>query len=257
MIKRYAACLAAVAVMALSGCGQDEPSDKMNAGVTKPAQTEESSIEETDPAETTSETASVTETETAVVTTETETETVTETVQTETTSTSADSERNIISGVELRDIKEDVLARFGANYTTYENSLKRSTTYYYNVDGADAFDVDMKGRMFFEFTDKDDQLICYGYSLGEIADEDQKPSYPYSRDELKSAYDKITAKLIEWYGGEVGDDDLEGIDARYFQQLEDTSEIWAVYGVDMWSENSGINEIIFSRAISSDEMMTL
>lgn len=255
MMKKSIICLALLTAAVLTGCGQDNISSDRKAGVTKPAQTEEMSDAEAAVTETVSETVTETETETTEAPA-TETAAETETVPETTAAKVTDNEKNINPAVELGDNKDDVLRKFG-DYNDYiDGSAKRSTTYNYLIDGSDVFGVDMKGVMFFEFSDRTDELICYGYRFGNVVT-DGRDTFPYSGDELKAAYEKVLDKLTGWYGGSTKESDLVGIDTEYTVALEDGSEIWSVYGVNMWGENSGVNELIVSHAISSDEMMAL
>ena len=248
MMKKYIACISLLSVIALSGCGQVESSSQRAAGVTKPVQTEVTSEEEPFTAENTSETETVTETETETAETPTtETASETETVPETTAAQVTDAEKNIIPGV---------LGKFGDYTDTFDGMSKPSTTYNYSIDGSELFGVDMKGVMFFEFSNRTDELICYGYRFGNVKAEG-KDTYPYSGDELKAAYEKVLDKLTGWYGGSPNESTLVGIDTEYSVSLEDDSEIWSVYGVNMWGEASGINELILSHAISNDKMMAL
>ena len=254
MIKKSILCIALLTAAALTGCGQESSSSEKTAGVTKPAQTEETTAAETTEPETVLETVTETETETTEVTT---TETVTETeAVTETTAAQVTAEENIISGVELGDNKDDVLGKFGDYNGSFDGVSKPSTTYNYSIDGSELFGVDMKGIMFFEFSNRTDELICYGYRFGNVIS-DGRDTYPYSGDELKTAYEKVLDKLIGWYGGSAEESDLTGIFKEYIISLEDDSEVWSVYGVNMWGENSGVNEVIVSHAISNEKMMAI
>lgn len=258
--KRLLCGLTASAMLMLSGCGDIYGSD---AEIDE--ETETLSEEDTDETESATEeessTDAATTTEVTTTTALVTTTTVTEPAATEEITTAAQparsadatDENNIIPGVALWDSKDDVLARFGECDRTIEGYSNHSTTYCYNIDGSELFDIDMKGVMFFEFYNKTDELIGYGYGFGEV-DNGKNYDYPYSHDELKAAYKKLTGRFIKWYGGEIGESDLYGIEAEYLKVLEDNSEMWAVYGVSMWGADSIINEVRCSHSIPSEEM---
>ena len=241
------------AAMALSACGQlDQPEDKANGA-------SGTSFADPGTSGTLAEDTSVTEEDTSAETSETttaapETSEVTTAAGYETVTVPADSgEHNIIPGIELGDMKDDVLAKFGTFGRKVENSAKPSTSYSYYIDGLGLFGADMKGEMFFEFADRTGELICYGYELGGVPSGDGI-TYPCSHDELESAYGKVTEKLAEWYGGEPETENDIGVEAQYTAVLDDTSEIWAVYGTDLWGEGTGINAVIFSRSVSEEKL---
>ena len=256
--KRLLCGLTASAMLMMCGCGdiygsEAETDEETLSEEEAPAETDAPTEEEssTDAAPTTEAT---TATVPVTTTTVTEPETVEETTAAQPVQPAdVSDENNIIPGVALWDSKDDVLARFGECDRTIEGYSNHSTAYYYNIDGSELFDIDMKGVMFFEFYNKTDELIGYGYGFGEV-DNGKNYDYPYSHDELKAAYKKLTGRFIKWYGGEIGESDLYGIEAEYLKVLEDNSEMWAVYGVSMWGADSIINEVRCSHSIPSEEM---
>lgn len=263
--KRLLCGLTASAMLMLSGCGDIYGSD---AGIDE--ETEALSEEDTDETESAAEEESSTDaattaevtTATALVTTTTvtEPETVEETTAAQPVQqTDVSDENNIIPGVALWDSKDDVLAEQGVWDYEYENSMTPSVTYCYMINGSDVFGVDISGYKFFEFEQKQDRLICYGYHFGCMLD-NGKEEFPYSQDELKAAYDKVSDRLVQWYDGAVGTSSFPGIKAEYKETLADNSQIWAVYGEDMWSYDgsaTGINDVTVSVSVSDEDRINL
>lgn len=263
--KRFLCGLTASAMLMLSGCGDiygsdaeiDEETETLSeedTDETESATEEESSTDAATTAEVT--TTTVPETTTAV----TEPETVEETTAAQPVQqTDVSDENNIIPGVALWDSKDDVLAEQGVWDYEYEDSTAPSVTYCYMINGSDVFGVDISGYKFFEFEQKHDRLICYGYHFGCMLD-NGKEEFPYSQDELKAAYDKVSDRLVQWYGGAVGTSSFPGIKAEYKETLADNSQIWAVYGEDMWSYDgsaTGINDVTVSVSVSDEDRINL
>lgn len=160
----------------------------------------------------------------------------------------------IIPDIDIGMTSEEVFDVMGRDYdhsaeiATYKNTAE----YDYILNEDEVFGTGLKGYLFFEFDSQTDKLVTYGYHLG-VQGDLQTPVYPYSEEELKSAYSKITGTLIEWYGdGEQKEPDEEnGIRDEYIWHVDD-KQLWAVYGVNLWawsepeSYEKGINEIIVS-----------
>ena len=264
--KRLLCGLTASAMLMLSGCGDiygsdaeiDEETETLSeedTDETESATEEESSTDAATTAEVTTATALVT---TTTVTEPAATEEITTAAQ-PARSADATDENNIIPGVALWDNKDDVLAEQGVWDYEYENSMTPSVTYCYMINGSDVFGVDISGYKFFEFEQKHDRLICYGYHFGCMLD-NGKEEFPYSQDELKAAYDKVSDRLVQWYGGAVGTSSFPGIKAEYKETLADNSQIWAVYGEDMWSYDgsaTGINDVTVSVSVSDEDRINL
>ena len=160
-------------------------------------------------------------------------------------------DKSIISGIKTGMTSEEIFEIFGEEYdnSITNESYKNTIEYDYRVDAGEAFNTDLDGYMFFEFDSQTDTLITFGYHLGQSGSFDN-PVYPYSEEELKSAYDSIKSTLCEWYGdGKLSDENLElGVKEENIWQMED-DQIWAIYGMNLWAMEgyeNGVNEIVVS-----------
>ncbi|MBQ9898596.1 MAG: hypothetical protein IJM44_03970 [Ruminococcus sp.] len=261
---RITALLAAM-LMAFStyGCGDtDEGDDTDGTGKSSSASDEDDGDEDDEEEETTkrtrkkrSEDEETTEEETeeeTEETTEEETEPETE-ATTEAPAVSASGEFVMVPGVELRMTLDEIKTALGdkAAELEYLYDGYDCECYAFPVDGA--LGVDIKGNCFFDINRDSGKLQTYGYHFGETGDM-ADPDYTYSEAELKAGYDTLITQLIASYGGAVSDEgQYEGIKKWYEEVLPDGDEIWAVYGIDMWGEGSGINEITVSMSIPFEE----
>lgn len=165
---------------------------------------------------------------------------------------------DIFSEISLGMTSEEVFEIAGSDYTHKEEyeTYKNTVEYDYVLDRIDAFDVDITGQMFFEFS-QNDELICFGYHIGQAGDPDAW-EYPYSEDELTAAYDSIYSQLSEKYGnGTPGDGSYDslGVLKENLWDMEDGS-LWFIVGVNMWNDaapeqyEKGVNEILLSYSVS-------
>lgn len=172
---------------------------------------------------------------------------------TETPAVPASGEFVMVPGVELRMTLDEIKIALGdkAAELEYLYDGYDCTTYAFPVDGA--LGVDIKGNCFFDINRDSGKLQTYGYHFGETGDM-ADPDYTYSEAELKAGYDTLVAQLIAAYGGEPSDEgQYEGIKKWYEETMPDGDGVWAVYGIDMWGEGSGINEITVSMSIPFEE----
>ncbi len=162
--------------------------------------------------------------------------------------------KSIIPDIDVDMTSEEVFDIVGEKYDyrleTYKDSDRIEYDYIINSD--EMFDTGLKGYMFFEFEAQTDKLVTYGYHFG--ADGDlENPFYPYSEEELKTAYDKITRTLSDWYGeGNPSDENLELNVCEEYKWQDDNKQLWAIYGINLWgygepnSYEEGVNEIVVS-----------
>ncbi len=161
--------------------------------------------------------------------------------------------KSIIPDIDVDMTSEEVFAIVGKEYDNcIEESWKNTIEYDYILNDDEVFNTDLKGYMFFEFESQTDKLVTFGYHFGNDGSF-EAPVYPYSKEELKAAYDKITETLSEWYGeGELSDENLELNVCEEYKWLDDKKQLWAIYGVNLWgygepnSYEEGVNEIVVS-----------
>lgn len=154
------------------------------------------------------------------------------------------SDKSIISGIHNGMTQTDVISLLGDNFETeyYDESnyYYVKTVYNYKTSNVDVFNINMPAIMFFEFSESG-KLFNYGYHIGFDG-----VNYKYDLSKLSPAYEKINLQLTEWYGpGAKETNDFIGIDQILTWSTE-YGDIWFVVGENMWSENSGINEITLS-----------
>lgn len=164
--------------------------------------------------------------------------------------------KSIIPDIDVDMTSEEVLAIVGEKYDnyikteTYKNTIEYD--YILNENDDEVFDTGLKGYMFLEFEPQTDKLVTFGYHFG--ADGSlESPVYPYSEEELKAAYDKITKTLSDWYGeGNYSDENLDLNVCEEYKWQDDNKQLWAVYGINLWgygepnSYEEGVNEIVVS-----------
>ncbi|MBQ8687239.1 MAG: hypothetical protein IJ512_01670 [Ruminococcus sp.] len=163
-------------------------------------------------------------------------------------------DKSIIPGIKTGMTSEEVFEVIGDDYdnSVTDDYYKNTIEYDYHIDAGEAFNTDLEGYMCFEFDLQTDTLITFGYHLGQSGSFDA-PVYPYSEEELKTAYDAIKGTLSEWYGdGNQSNEYAEyGVKEEYTWQVEE-DQIWAVYGVNLWAMDepaayeNGLNEIVVS-----------
>lgn len=168
---------------------------------------------------------------------------------------------SLISGVEAGMTKDAVLSVIGEDYdnSATTETYKNTVEYDYYFESDEVFGTGLSGYMFVEFSLETDKLITYGYHLGQ--DESFKnPSYKYSEEELKTAFDAVINKISVWYGDENPDSHISnendtGLPLSYTFNTESGEQLWAAYGVNMWgssepdSYEKGINEVVVSCTI--------
>ncbi len=175
---------------------------------------------------------------------------------------SHDDKDSLISGVEAGMTKDEVFSIIGEDYdnSITEEIYKNTVEYDYYFESDAVFGTGLSGYMFVEFSQETDELVTYGYHLGPD-DNFENPSYKYSEEELKTAFDTVTNKVSVWYGDETPDSHISnandiGLRLRYALNLESGEQLWAVYGVNMWglsepdSYEKGINEVVVSCTIN-------
>lgn len=161
----------------------------------------------------------------------------------------------LIPGIESGMNVNEVFNVVGSDYTyKFTGSIADPgrVTYYYSLDSVGEFNIDMKSEMFFSFSSKG-KLFNYGYHIGQIIQGDlSNADYPYSKTQLLEVYDKIFDVLKFRYGKETkGTINYQGVLKEYSWYNTDFGDIWFVVGVDLWTENSGQNEIILSASDDS------
>lgn len=243
MYKKITA-IAAALLLITAGCGNVDDSS------------------ETDETETTSQTEEVTEdavkTETVSATESPETTTAEPEVTTETTSaavqekdTSLAESVNVLSTMKTGMTEEEALSEFGIdNGFRYEGKYAGADYEYdYSMTTDNIFGTGLKGYMFAEFDTSDQKLICCGYHLGKEGNV-ESTDFPYSEAELSEAYNKIIQELTAEYGEGTRPEALsgEGVKDEMFWN-DGSDQIWAIYGIDLWGADSGVNEIVVSRSI--------
>lgn len=164
-------------------------------------------------------------------------------------SASHNEEKSIIQGLKNGMTSGEVFEVTGMDYIEKSEGLRNTVTYYYPVNAGEAFGTSLDGMMFVEFDTETDKLVNYGYHLGRKGNSESLV-FPYSKQELKEAYDTVMNVLTEWYGeGQKGS--LSDPEEEYIWELSD-GQLWAVYGVNLWSDKEpeqyekGINEVIIS-----------
>ena len=245
MYKKLTA-LAAVLLITAVGCGKidDQGSDE--------------ETETTSQAEEVTEEAAATETvSTDDTTVETTTTTAEETTESATTTAAKDDEEphanniNVLSAMKTGMTEEEALAVSGMkDHTRYEENLAvNAYEYEYAMDCDNVFGTGLPGYMFAEFDFSTHKLICCGYHLGRVLTENSN-EFTCSEEQLSEAYNKIKEQLTAEYGEGTHPQTFSGEGIREELTWEDgTDHIWAIYGIDLWSENSGVNEIVVSRSI--------
>ncbi len=148
--------------------------------------------------------------------------------------------------------KDEAFNIIGSDYT-YKEELNNRNIYEYEFDSDTVFGTNLKGSMYFESDIDTDEVRCCGYHIGVVGfGEDQQ--YPYSEEELTNAFDKIMKALIKEYGNEYEEEEYSFYGERECHIWNDPpGSIWALYGIDLWGENSGRNYIIISRDIETDK----
>lgn len=157
---------------------------------------------------------------------------------------------NILDQLKTGMTIEDVFAVIGKDYDyEYRAGYKPSVEYDYSFTADEVFDTGLRGYMFVEFDEKTDELICFGYHIGNVGNVENS-SYPYSESELKEAFNKLLPSLEEEYGNATVPSAFsgEGVKAEYSWSMG-TDQLWAIWGTDLWGASSGVNEIIVSRSI--------
>ncbi len=244
MYKKLTA-LAAALLIAAAGCGKID--DQGSSEETEDASQAEEVTEE----------APVTETASADDTAETTTAAAEETTASSSAAAAKDDEGppvssiSVLSSMKTGMTEDEVLSAPGMkNYTRYEENLSVSTyEYEYAMDCDNVFGTGLSGYMFAEFDYSTHKLICCGYHLGRILTEGSD-EFNCSEEQLSEAYNKIKEQLIAEYGDGSRPLTVSGEGIREELIWEDGSDqIWVVYGIDLWSENSGVNEIVVSRSI--------
>ena len=157
---------------------------------------------------------------------------------------------NILSQLDTGMTEEEVFSVIGRNYDhKYDDGYKPSLEYDYSFSSDEVFGTELNGYMFVEFDSKTQELICCGYHIGAVGNA-EKAVYPYSEDMLANGYDKIIEKLISEYGEGQRPVDYTGEGVKSEMSWNDGSDqLWAIYGTNLWSKESGVNEIIVSRSI--------
>ena len=261
--RRITALLLALVMAAAvsTGCGNTDEGDEAEEK-SKVTQEDDEDSDEDEEEETTKRTRKRKSADDEEDTTEEETEeeTTEETTVEETTEAttappvvSASGEFVMVPGVELRMTLDEIKSALGdkASELEYISDGYDCQCYAFPVDGA--LGENLKGSCFFDINEKSGKLQSYGYHFGETGDM-KKPDYPYSEAELAAGYDIILGQLMAAYGGEPSDEgQYEGIKKWYEETMPDGDGIWAVYGIDMWGEGSGINEITISMSIPYEE----
>lgn len=158
---------------------------------------------------------------------------------------------NVLSSMKTGMTEEEALSEFGIeNGRRCEgNYAGADYEYDYSLTADNVFGTGLKGYMFAQFDTSTQKLICCGYHFGKLEDS-ESTEFPYSEDELREAYQKIVQKLTEQYGEGTRPETFAGEGIRDELTWNDGSEIiWAMYGMDLWSPDSGVNEIVVSRSI--------
>jgi hypothetical protein len=166
---------------------------------------------------------------------------------------SSDESKSLITGLKNGMTSSQVFDVIGTDYAEKSEGIDNTIEYYYPISTDEVFGTNLDGIMFVEFDTKTDLLVNYGYHLGRKGISGNY-TYPYSKQELKEAYDTVMNVLTDWYGtGTKGS--LSGTEEEYIWEIED-GQVWAVYGVNLWgweepeSYEKGINEIIVSCSAS-------
>ena len=266
MKRRSLLWIAAAAALVLGGCGQieDSESDTHGAANTAASQEDTSAAETSAPGETAvSGTTAVPEETSVLTTTSAVTTTVTTTVSGMSATTSPvttaktitgslqSGEDYLIPGIRLGMTEDEVSVLYNTYDVRMEHDYKGTYSLCTDIENQPYLGVDLKGYRFFEFESKNNTLIGYGYNFGciDVNNDVSKESYPYSGDELVKVYDSVLyPKLEKWYGPleEIYDYADSGF-LRYIDTtLPDDSVLWFVCGENLYSENSGINELLIS-----------
>ncbi|MCR5599304.1 MAG: hypothetical protein K6G33_00960 [Ruminococcus sp.] len=245
MYKKLTA-LAAALLIAAARCGKID--DQGSSEETENASQAEESTEE----------APVTETVSADGTAETTSSPAEETSPPSSAANAKDDEEppvssiSVLSSMKTGMTEDEVLSASGMNnYTRYEeNSAVGTYEYEYAMDCDNVFGTDLAGYMFAEFDYSTHKLICCGYHLGRILTEGSD-EFNCSEEQLSEAYNKIKEQLIAEYGNGYVPQTVSGEGIRQELMWEDgCDQLWVMYGIDLWNENSGVNEIVVSRSIN-------
>lgn len=156
----------------------------------------------------------------------------------------------IISGIHIGMTEEEVFNVVGRNYSFKEKDFlnPNEIEYYYALNNIKEFNLNMSAVMFFEFSEKG-KLCNFGYHIGTIWDKNNinNSSYPYSKSELVNAYNKIYAYLKNWYGNGKETDTADPYAIKEYSWYNtDYGDVWFIVGMNLWGDNSGVNEIIIS-----------
>ena len=243
MYKKLTALTAALLITA-AGCGKiDDQGSNEETETTSQAEevTEEAVVNETVSADDTAETTPTTIGET--------TEPVTE--KNEEDAAPPANDINVLSALKTGMTEEEALAVSGMkDHTRYEENLAvNAYEYEYAIDCDNVFGTGLPGYMFAEFDLSTHKLICCGYHLGRVLTENSN-EFTCSEEQLSEAYNKIKEQLTAEYGEGTHPQTVSGEGIREELTWEDGPDhIWTVYGIDLWGENSGVNEIVVSRSI--------
>lgn len=157
--------------------------------------------------------------------------------------------KSIIPGLKNGMPAEEVFSIIGTDYLETMEGARGRTEYFYPFKDSDAFGTNLEGNLFIEIDSKTNTLANFGYHLGRLGN-DKKRYYPYTEAELKTAYNTIMMKLMEWYGESIKGTLDSPIEENIWNIDDD--QIWAVYGVNLWGftepdvYEEGINEIVIS-----------
>lgn len=169
-------------------------------------------------------------------------------------SSTPQADKSIITGIHNGMTKYEVFSVLGKNYT-YEQEKTLKYSYYYPIKAGYAFDADLEGQMFVEFDLKTNLLVNYGYAFGRIGSSGEW-TYPYSEEDLKTAYDTIYDYMSDWYGEGTKGSNTSPI-SEYLWET-DFGQVWAMYGINLWAATEpetyekGVNEIVLSCSVEGE-----
>lgn len=145
----------------------------------------------------------------------------------------------------------DSISEFGEYDYWTDGSNDVKIEYIYNYDNGIAdLGIDKPSYMFFEF--KAGVLSAYGIHVGTQVSSSGEWSYVCTEEELAAEYGKLLEMLTDKYGAGIEMDIAEtgmeqaGYRAEYDWYDTQHGNIWFIYGMSLWGDDTGINELILS-----------
>lgn len=157
--------------------------------------------------------------------------------------------RSVIDEVENGMTEEEVFEIVGTDWLfDYESAFDPgSRTYVYNVDSIPELGVNIPSQLHLNFNSKK-QLFNYGYHIGRTGTSSTDTSYPCDEKTLRECYEKLLElfKSFHGNGSTLKNSAYYRTGDQHIWAETDFGELWMIYGMDLWGEKSGINEILIS-----------